>query len=132
MSSLIVTNKHISALVNSVTPNYDDERCTYYHNRKHHNLFRHREQTGKVLLEWNKKAFHEAYVTETFSETCFYSYTIYPPYTPVQILKLCDSYIYQVDDARGWTESEAYRIITAIRDRATRNLPGYEDADWCI
>ena len=132
MSTLIVTNAHIDALVNSVTKDYHDERCTYYFNGAHHSLFRNQQITGTILLDQNKKDFHETYPLETFTGTCFYLYAGSPYYTPVQVLKLCDSYLYQICDAKGWRETEAFWIIKAIRERATQNLPGYKNAQWCL
>ncbi len=50
----------------------------------------------------------------------------------VQVLKACDCYTYQSCEHPGWEGSEAHAIIEALRSKAIRSLPGYEDAAWEI
>jgi hypothetical protein len=53
--------------------------------------------------------------------------------TPVQILKLCDCYEYQAcETGEAYYQSFAHAIIQAIRGKAWRRLPGYDEAEWTI
>lgn len=51
---------------------------------------------------------------------------------PVAILKLCEGYECQVEGLDDYSSLLAGKIISAIRARAIRMLPGYESAPWCI
>ncbi|MBN3776897.1 hypothetical protein G3O06_04840 [Burkholderia sp. Ac-20345] len=51
---------------------------------------------------------------------------------PVVILKLCEGYECQVEGLDDYPSLLAGKIISAIRARAIRMLPGYESAPWCI
>lgn len=51
---------------------------------------------------------------------------------PVAVLKAIDGLEYQSCEHPGWRESEAFAFLEALRVRACRALPGYEDAAWCI
>lgn len=48
----------------------------------------------------------------------------------VQAVKACDCLAYQCSDWTGWPESEAFRVLDAIRDAAIQRLPGYSAAAW--
>lgn len=49
---------------------------------------------------------------------------------PAAVLKSIDCLEYQSCEHDGWKGSEARRILEAIRDCATKALPGYEAAPW--
>ncbi|MDO5947979.1 hypothetical protein [Burkholderia cepacia] len=51
---------------------------------------------------------------------------------PVAILKLCEGYECQVERLDDYPSLLAGKIVSAIRARAIRMLPGYESAPWCI
>ncbi|CAB3754380.1 hypothetical protein [Paraburkholderia humisilvae] len=51
---------------------------------------------------------------------------------PVAILKLCEGYESQIDGLVDYPSLHAGQIVSAIRTRAIRMLPGYQAAPWCI
>ncbi|HDR9763283.1 hypothetical protein KDX16_16090 [Burkholderia vietnamiensis] len=51
---------------------------------------------------------------------------------PVVILKLCEGYECQVEGLDDYPSLLAGKIISALRAKAIRMLPGYESAPWCI
>lgn len=53
-----------------------------------------------------------------------------PALRPVDILSLCAGYEYQACEDPNWRESLAARQMEWIRNKATRALPGYDDAPW--
>lgn len=51
---------------------------------------------------------------------------------PVAILKLCEGYECQLEGLEEYRSLLAGQIVSAIRAKAIRMLPGYEAAPWCI
>jgi hypothetical protein len=45
-----------------------------------------------------------------------------------ELYGLCDCYAYQACETSDWHETEAYAIMQYLKQRAIRNLPGYDDA----
>lgn len=62
----------------------------------------------------------------------FYPNPLEREYDPVTVLKLCACFDYQACEVPDYEESEAAKIINAIRFEAIRALPGYEAAPWGI
>jgi hypothetical protein len=52
------------------------------------------------------------------------------PFEAVHLLKACACYAYQSCEHSGWEASEAFSFIQALKDKAVRALPGYENAEW--
>jgi hypothetical protein len=50
----------------------------------------------------------------------------------VAILKLCEGYESQLEGLEEYRSLLAGHIVSAIRAKAIRMLPGYEAAPWCI
>lgn len=48
----------------------------------------------------------------------------------VNILKMCDCLQYQSCETDEYELSKAYRLLSAIRSAAIRELPGYDGAPW--
>ncbi len=51
---------------------------------------------------------------------------------PVEILAACAGYFYQACETDDWERTKAHAILDAIKEKAIRMLPGYQDADWTI
>ena len=51
---------------------------------------------------------------------------------PVEVLKLAKCLEYQSCEHLEWEGSQAQKIVLNIIGQATRDLPGYEDAEWCL
>ncbi len=47
-----------------------------------------------------------------------------------RILKLLDCYAYQSCEHPGWAESQAAKLVGAMRQEAWTLLPAYAEADW--
>lgn len=50
--------------------------------------------------------------------------------SPGELAKMIDCLEYQASEPDNWYDSNAYKILSAIRTNLTRGLPGYEDAQW--
>lgn len=57
---------------------------------------------------------------------------ILPTESAVQIIKACDCLGYQSCETDDWEQTDAYKIMTAIRERATEAIPGMDSAKWSI
>lgn len=98
---------------------------------------------GRKLLEENVRSVRHRYpegeLPGTIGETPE-SYAFKPfeglPVLPAQklawVLKACHCYGYQACECDDYEQSEAYRIIQAIEERAVRSLPHYATAPWEI
>lgn len=53
-------------------------------------------------------------------------------FSAVQIIKAAHCFDYQACEHDGWADSFACKVIKAIVDHATRQLPGYNEAAWGI
>lgn len=52
--------------------------------------------------------------------------------TAVEVIKLAHSYEYQACEHPEWKESAAKRYVDRLISAWTRELPGYDDAEWSI
>ena len=49
---------------------------------------------------------------------------------PVQVLKACDCLEYQSCETEDYRDSNAFKLLTAIRGAAITYLSGYDQAEW--
>jgi hypothetical protein len=69
--------------------------------------------------------------TQPSFELC--QWAAFHEFSKVQIIKAVRCLEYQSCEHPGWEESAACRLLRAIiGDDATRNLPGYDEAEWQI
>jgi len=88
---------------------------------------------GEILNAENQRSVNARYQTTDMPPD--YAWRFLPEYrsvAPVAIIKACDCFEYQLAEFDGWEQSDAYRIIDAIRSRAIRTLPGYDAAPWAL
>ena len=52
--------------------------------------------------------------------------------TPIQVIKACNCFDYQACEVENYEETEAAKIIEAIRAAAIERLQGMEEAEWEI
>jgi hypothetical protein len=55
-----------------------------------------------------------------------------PTFSPVEIVKACDCWMYQSCEFEGHEETLAWRYVESVRSHAIHHLPGYDDAAWEI
>jgi hypothetical protein len=100
------------------------------------------------LAEANRAAFHERYAGDYADEVTPFEgldRSAGAALAPVAIVKACDCLAYQCSDWAAWAASEAAAHLAAIRATAQaqclagryypeprRDLPGYDDAPWCL
>ncbi len=52
--------------------------------------------------------------------------------SPVEILAACAGFDYQACESDDWADTKAHAILHAIKEKAIRMLPGYDQAEWTI
>lgn len=87
------------------------------------------QKLGQMLLEQNYRSVNWRYNDNAAVPT----YVFRPftgPMTPVGILKACQCYDYQSCETEDYEKTDAARLVDAIRSKAIRSLPGWENAAY--
>jgi hypothetical protein len=131
MSAFVVDKKHIDALLTYASrPEYQSPSCYYWLNKIVY-FYDEINRIGNVLVFENYHSVNYRY--NDHSEPFEYKWERYTrSLTPIQIVKACDCLDYQSCETPDWKETEANTIIQSIRERAIREIPGYETASWEI
>ena len=129
MSAFVVNNHHINAMLQATAPAYHGDRSTYYWQGSRHPIAGNQQEVGQKLVKENTRSVNHRYHTDTEAYR-FEWLPFLPPFSAVQIIKACNCYDYQSCETPEWKETEAYAIMTTLRERAIRSLPGYEEAAW--
>ena len=130
MSAFIVSNEHVSAMMQAARKSYPDDMASYYWNEERCYFNADSQEAGQILVDENFRSVNCRYDENTLPDT--YAYSAPRSYTGVEILKAIACYEYQSCETDDWKESEAYAIAKALESRAIRMIPGYNAAEWCI
>ena len=145
MSAFVVSHKHINTLV------------SYANRQRFPPKFRLADGTvldfsdvgdlqhaAEILLAENVRSIQERYpdtvanpenmpgVIAEIGQPIIFQFVSQNRPSPVQILKACACYDYQACETDDYYQTDAHKIIESIRDIATGNLEGYEQAEWEI
>ena len=131
MSAFIVSNEHISAMIQVAPERYPGDGAWYYWNEARHPISGNHQVLGQKLVDENYRSVCYYLGVEIVSSE-FKSTPVSHDYTPVEIIKAIDCYCYQSCEAPNWDQSEAYAIVDTLRNRAIGRLPGYDEAAWII
>ena len=130
MSAFIVSEKHITAMINSMIPHYSGDSTGYYWDRKTHYFNGNSQEIGQKLLEQNYRSVNSRYGKSI--EAPVYKGILSRTRSPIEIIKACHCYNYQSCETDNWQYTEAYAISKAIEAAAVRRIAGYEEANWEI
>jgi hypothetical protein len=120
MSAFICNNSHITALAVFAARN----RILGWTDAN---------QIGEMLHAENVKSVNYRYGETTEPDVAMCEWAAFHPFSQVQIIKAARCLHYQSCEHPGWETSDACRLLEAIiGDDTTRNLPGYDGADWEI
>jgi hypothetical protein len=87
---------------------------------------------GALLLAENRRSVDHRYAEEEWEQPYLFKMLPGVP-NPIAVLKALDGYEYQACEHPEWETSEAYNFCAALRRRAIRMLPGYEDDEhWYV
>jgi hypothetical protein len=119
-------------MMGGLYPRYGGDTCSYYFEGERHPILGHKQEVGQILVDQNFRSVNYHY-EEDYPVR---EYVADPPavtLSPVAILKACDCYDYQACETPDYWETEAFAIVRAIRNRAIRLLPGYDEAEaWPV
>lgn len=127
MSAFVVSDKHISAMIQTVTMS---GRASYYWNGERHDMRGQRQEIGQKLLDENYRSVNARY-SDSDEPHQFVMQRV-DRVSMVQLIKACHCYNYQACETNDWNETEAHAIVKGIEAYAVRRLPGYEQSDWEI
>lgn len=120
MSAFIVEDAHIDALVTFAV---SGQRISTFRKSP--------DEIGQTLVNENWRSVNYRYKTTDTAPV--YQHAHYAqPLTIVEVLKACDCYEYQACETTDYNDSEAANLIHAIRKKAIREMPGYQEAPWGI
>jgi hypothetical protein len=88
---------------------------------------------GSLLHAENVKSVNYRYGETTKPDFAMCAWAAFHEFSQVQIIKAARCLEYQSCEHPGWEESGACQLLRAIiGDETTRNLPGYDEAEWEI
>ena len=126
MSAIIVSEKHINALVTYAVSN---NLLGYYDSQAY--VIPTADEAAAFLTERNYDSVNARYGEDTEAFKAPYEADA-KPRSAMQIVKACDYYDYQACEAPNYEETTAARLIQRIRTHAISNNPEYVEADWEI
>ncbi len=120
MSAFACSNSHVTALA-------------VYAARKRVLGWTDANQIGEMLHAENVKSVNYRYGETTEPNFAPCEWAAFHPFTQVQIIKAARCLRYQSCEHLGWEASDACKLLEAIiGNDTTRNLPGYDEAEWEI
>lgn len=130
MSAWIVPDIHIDALVTWAVAN----RVSYYFDEIRKGIAEDPQKVAGILYAANVASVNHRYDEDTPTDDFTFKRLNPVVKDPVVILKACDCFDYQSCELDSYEyQSEAWKIINAIRQKAITQLPGYSEAPgWPI
>jgi hypothetical protein len=129
MSAFVVSEVHINTLITFGASGQNP--ATVYWERRHISFRGNEQMLADVLMNANVEAVNTRYSDDGQLTGCKFRRAVTLP-APVGILKACDCYDYQTCELANYDATFAAKIIEAVRAKAVRALPGYDDAKWSI
>lgn len=128
MSAFMCSERHLSALVHYAVQN----RVRWYAGCGRYANEVGGQQVLDILAQQNERSVCTRYTDENGGVAVTMRLGKREVLSPIQIIKLANSYDYQACETDDYRDTEAAKIVAAIRDEACRKLPGYEEASWAI
>ncbi|MGF6139063.1 hypothetical protein [Pseudomonas laurylsulfatiphila] len=138
MSSFVVTDKHISAILQGVYGK-SHNGCNIWEwqvtpNSLHY-LFSAKEsqqQEANILMRENIRSVNHQYKLNDELDSDVLLFRKDAPLPVLTVLKLIDSLEHQSCECDDYNTTEAYKLLCRYRERLIPKLPGYNDAPWTI
>jgi len=126
MSAYMCDDYHLSALGVYAAKG---PHASVYHEGKTVHLWS-AEEVAAILHAENVRSVNYHYHEEESPAFAFDDRAYLTTHAPVQIIKAANCYDYQACETDDYEGTLAKAIISYIISNATRNLPGYEQAEW--
>lgn len=127
MSAFMCSENHINTIVTFA----NKRRVEAYVDRINCDASADPQKWVDVLTEANRASLEVRY-GDSFPEPIPKFKKHRPEATPVEIVKLCQSYEYQACEVEDYQSTRAHRLIEAVLYEILTTLPGYDDAAWSI
>lgn len=134
MSAFMLDHAHINALVTAAFQLHP----SYVWAGKEFDRATHETKMGRILLAENARSVNARYPDTDGDATAGidgyeHQLNLKDVGRPaVELIKLCNCYDYQACETDDYKQTPAARIVQGIRAAAINNLPGYDDAPWCL
>lgn len=129
MSAFIVSDDHITVMLQAARGRHPGDGHSYYWNDEMHPFNGNEQAIGQKLLDENYRSVNYRYDEQEAPRT-YKPMPVLHQYKAVEILKLCNCYDYQACETPDYKTTEAHEIVDTLRGMAIRSLPGYESAAW--
>lgn len=128
MSAFVLGNHHISAMLTAARKYSVHRGASYrWHNETVYFLGNESE-LGQKLLNENYRSVNTRYGED--EQAPKFNMIVDRQWSAVELIKLCDCYIYQTCETDNFRETEAWAIVQALREFAIDTLPGMDEAQW--
>ena len=95
-----------------------------------------KNELGQALLNKNYESVNNRYdeneLPPEYKHSLTYTVIDNKNHRPIQIIKACNCYDYQCDNADDYENSFAAEVIDRIRSSAINSLPEYNNAKWGV
>lgn len=126
MSVTVVSDKHISALVNVFS---EGGIVRFWHDGPQELTLR---EAGQILLNENYYSYDARYGHKGEDNTPHKFRLTFETHDPIQLLKAWICYDYNACESPNWKTSLAKAMIDYNKMKIIRLLPGYKEAAWEI
>ncbi len=127
MSAFMCSENHINTIVTFAC----QRRIDAYVDGLHFNAGADPQKWVDVLTKANRDSLEVRY-GDTFPEPIPKFKKHRPETTPVEIVKLCQSFEYQACEVDDYKSTKAHRFIEAVLYEILTTMDGYDDAAWSI
>lgn len=138
MSAFVVSHKHINTLLSWANRNQVSTVTLEQGGRIDWSQVADLQRAAEILLDENERSVATLYKAvssggQLLTEEAKITFQFETAHLePVAIIKACQCYDYQADNAPGYAGGDASRIVAFIQSRAIQLLPGYKQVDWEI
>ncbi len=131
MSTMIVGDKHISAILNFIA--FGGRTTSVWDGKKSYDLhvLEERLVVGQILTDMNNSAYEHNYKHPHEPIKFVYDASA-TSLSPMEALKAMQCLEYNSDEAKHWEGSQAQKLIRNLFDKGIALLPGYDKAKWRI
>lgn len=130
MSAFVVSKKHIDSLV-AFAIRHEYGAAPYFYWKGEPHRIDNPDEAGALLWAENVRSVNYRYTAQTEPEPYVFHWDT-RVLDPLQIIKACNCLDYQSCETPEWKDTRAFAMLDSIRERAIKELPGYDGAQWEI
>ena len=138
MSSFVVTDKHVSAILQGVYgkthAGFNVWECQVDRDSYHFVIgaMEAQQEEANVLMRENIRSVNKCYSLTDTLDSDVLLFRKDAPLPALNVIKLIDCLQYQSCECDDYTSTEAYKLLCRLREMMVPKLPGYSDVPWYI